>query len=284
MNMVQAEIFIPAHERFALVVSAVCHDIGHPALNNPFLIETGHELAIRYNDKSPLENMHCARLFEILGTAKASLFAKFQKSMYQEVRKVVIEAVLHTDMIHHFEMIKDLQMMYEVGEEIWSMQKELFEEDGSEYPTSEAVDQYRTADSKKLMRNMMLHLADVSNPFKPFKICRMWAWQVLEEFFAQGDIEKELGITVQMMNDRDKVNRANSQIGFIEFLVCPLLFVAVRLLPPLEVCAEQCLENIRSWQDDWLNDTPNIKDEDANGVEARIAKLEAKYEADKAPK
>ena len=38
---------------------------------------------------------------------------------------------------------------------------------------------------------------------------------MLEEFFIQGDKKKELCITVHMLNDRDKVNRAFSQIGFI---------------------------------------------------------------------
>jgi len=41
---------------------------------------------------------------------------------------------------------------------------------------------------------LFLHLADVSNSSKPFDICRAWAWRVLDEFFAQGDAEKELGL------------------------------------------------------------------------------------------
>ena len=33
----------------------------------------------------------------------------------------------------------------------------------------------------------------------------------VDEFFAQGDKEKELGIPVGMLNDRDKVNRRGQQ-------------------------------------------------------------------------
>ena len=89
-------------------------------------------------------------------------------------------------------------------------------------------------------------MADISNSLKPFVtwchspniflfipipssqetltlICSKWASVVLDEFFLQGDKEKELGIPVQMLNDRDKVNRPFSQIGFIEFIVSPLL-------------------------------------------------------------
>lgn len=31
-------------------------------VNNQFLVETTHEVAVKYNDRSPLENMHCATL------------------------------------------------------------------------------------------------------------------------------------------------------------------------------------------------------------------------------
>ncbi len=63
------------------------------------------------------------------------------------------------------------------------------------------------------MQKLILHAADVSNPFKPFPICRAWAYLVLEEFFCQGDREKQLGLTVQMLNDRNKVKKPLSQIG-----------------------------------------------------------------------
>merc|ERR1712232_326370 len=82
-----------------------CHDVGHPGVNNPFLVETSHELAIRYNDNSPLENMHCAKLFEIANQQKTAVFADLDKVQYKEVRKVCIEAILHTDNMHHFTMV-----------------------------------------------------------------------------------------------------------------------------------------------------------------------------------
>merc|ERR1712226_1270737 len=101
--------------RYALVLSGVCHDIGHPGLSNVFLVETSHELAIRYNDHSPLENMHCARLFEIVSQTKTAIFSELNKAEYREVRQVCIEAILHTDNQYHFAMLKDVQMLYEMN-------------------------------------------------------------------------------------------------------------------------------------------------------------------------
>lgn len=50
----------------AFLLSAISHDLGHPGVNNPFLINTLDKLAIRYNDKSILENMHVAKAYQII--------------------------------------------------------------------------------------------------------------------------------------------------------------------------------------------------------------------------
>ena len=54
-------------ELFSVLVGAIAHDVGHPGLNNAYLVNSKNELALKHNDKSPLENMHCVKLYEILG-------------------------------------------------------------------------------------------------------------------------------------------------------------------------------------------------------------------------
>merc|ERR1719330_876853 len=126
MRVNAGEAYLSSTERYALLVSAICHDVGHPGLNNTFLIETSHELALRYNDKSPLENMHCARLFEFVSAQTCNIFSNLQKQQFQEVRKTCIEAILHTDNAQHFAMIKEVQMMYEVNSEVLDASREFF--------------------------------------------------------------------------------------------------------------------------------------------------------------
>ena len=52
---------------FSFLLAAISHDLGHPGVNNPFLINTIDKLAIRYNDKSILENMHVEKVFTLHG-------------------------------------------------------------------------------------------------------------------------------------------------------------------------------------------------------------------------
>merc|ERR1719436_1739087 len=142
--------------------------------------------------------------------------------------------------------------MYEVNSEVLDASRDFFNDDPEEFPTKEAVDCFRQPEARKLFVKLLLHLADISNSMKPFRICRIWAWQVLEEFFLQGDAERRLGVPVQALNDREKVNRAFSQVGFIEFLVSPLLFAVVKVLPPTEQHAEQMIQNLKTWHQNWI--------------------------------
>ena len=45
----------------------------------------------------------------------------------------------------------------------------------------------------------MLHAADISNVTKPFDVCMQHSTRVMEEFYAQGDLERERGFEVQLM-------------------------------------------------------------------------------------
>lgn len=278
LNYCATERFFSNYERFALVTSAVCHDIGHPGMNNLFLIDTARELAIRYNDHSPLENMHCAKLFELVSQPKTAVFATLDRQQYKEVRQVCIEAILHTDNIHHFPMVKELQVLYEMNSDIFDIALQMYQTSQLDFPCREICDIFAEPEKRKLMRNLFMHFSDISNPMKPFPICRRWAWNIIDEFFLQGDREKSLGITVQPLNDRDKVNRPYSQVGFIEFFIAPFAFATVRVLPPLVTCTDQMMVNLNSWCEEWRATTsPTPEPEEVSKLQERIAKLEAKF-------
>lgn len=57
-----------------------------------------------------------------------------------------------------------------------------------------------------------------------------WTMQLLEEFFRQGDKERELGLPFSPLCDRNNTLVAESQIGFIEFIVEPSMQVCSDML------------------------------------------------------
>ncbi|CAJ1366317.1 unnamed protein product [Effrenium voratum] len=50
-----------------MFLAALGHDVGHPGFNNNFLINSRHEFALTYSDRSVLENFHSAELMRLLG-------------------------------------------------------------------------------------------------------------------------------------------------------------------------------------------------------------------------
>lgn len=99
-------------EVFSLLVGALAHDVGHPGLNNVYLVKAKHELAIRHNDRSPLENMHCTVLYEIASKENSNVFVGLTEKEWRDARKMIIAIILGTDMSHHFEQISKTQVRF----------------------------------------------------------------------------------------------------------------------------------------------------------------------------
>lgn len=81
-----------------------------------------------------------------------------------------------------------------------------------------------TIDKPKAL-SLLLHCADISHPSKKWSLHERWTNLLVEEFFAQGDKEKELGLPFSPLCDRTNTPIAQSQIGFINFIVEPSLAV-----------------------------------------------------------
>ncbi|KZS12790.1 putative Calcium/calmodulin-dependent 3',5'-cyclic nucleotide phosphodiesterase 1C [Daphnia magna] len=86
-----------------------------------------------------------------------------------------------------------------------------------------------SVDKSKIL-SLVLHCCDVAHPSKPWLLHRHWTDLLLEEFFRQGDHEKELGLPYSPLCDRNNTLVAESQIGFIEFIVEPTMAVMGDLL------------------------------------------------------
>ncbi|CAE8613912.1 unnamed protein product [Polarella glacialis] len=192
--------------------------MGHPGFNNLFLVETSHELALRYNDQSPLENMHAARLFDLLRQPNMAILAQLDKAHYREIRQVIVEGILSTDYVNHVTQIKEVETLYQVNQELFESAEDMFRNSEMDAPPKEVIDYLRGPEVKKTLRNVFLHMCDISNPMKPFPVSQKWALLVLDEFGNQGDREKELGMPVGPLNDRTTLNMPLSQAPLLLLL------------------------------------------------------------------
>lgn len=58
-----------------------------------------------------------------------------------------------------------------------------------------------------------LKCADISNPCRPWSVCKKWSQRVCDEFFKQGDSERELSLPVSSLCDRFKDTIPKIQTG-----------------------------------------------------------------------
>jgi hypothetical protein len=86
-------------------VAALGHDIEHTGRTNAFEVSSASKLAIRYHDVSVLEQHHAAKTFLILQREQSNILAALSDEERKLSRKMIIEAILGTDMSKHFSMI-----------------------------------------------------------------------------------------------------------------------------------------------------------------------------------
>lgn len=96
-----AELLMP-FDALTLLISAIGHDVGHPGVNNAFLVALNAPLAQLYNDRSVLESFHCAAYSQIL--------RRYWPRAFEDIalRKLMINNILATDMGLHFRYMSDL--------------------------------------------------------------------------------------------------------------------------------------------------------------------------------
>ena len=67
--------------------------------------------------------------------------------------------------------------------------------------------------------HLLFHMSDISNSAKPFEIARNWVDLLFQEFFIQGDTERDAGRNITYLMDRATVQVARSQIGFLDVII-----------------------------------------------------------------
>ncbi|GFH21165.1 phosphodiesterase, partial [Haematococcus lacustris] len=81
----------------AAYLAAACHDYQHMGRTNDWLVETEDDLALLYNDRSPMENHHLAGAFSLLKHPDLNFLGAMSKAVRQRLRKLMVELVLGTE-------------------------------------------------------------------------------------------------------------------------------------------------------------------------------------------
>uniref|UniRef100_A0A7S0VYN7 Phosphodiesterase n=1 Tax=Hemiselmis tepida TaxID=464990 RepID=A0A7S0VYN7_9CRYP len=224
----KVEKFLSEIEILALLLSVMVHDLGHDGFNNAFHKHALTDRAIAHNDQSIQENFHAQTVFATMKEYdEINILSAFNAEQQAEIRRVIIQVVLSTDMSKHFVFLKDFTALI--------AQKGQKPEDWTD-----STDQIMAA---------VMHICDISNPARPREFAVLWAERCLSEFFKQGAKEKELGLPISPQCNEETTSLPQSQIGFIKFIVMPSYSMLGTLLPEVQsIVVKQLEENLEYWQ------------------------------------
>lgn len=199
-------------------LAAASHDFRHPGVNNDMLVKTHSKLARLYNDRSVSENHHLHECYNLLKLSATAFLEQLDEESWMFVRHLVIGMVLETDMQVHFEALSQFKQSFEPDEK----------------PTR--------------YLQMALKCADVIHTTYPWEKHCSWVNRLEAEGFKQGDAEKQIGIKVSPLMDREKPIMARTQSQFLQIVVEPMLEAFVAHLPKSQPLLTGLVSNIKRWQ------------------------------------
>ncbi|KAF4673624.1 Calcium/calmodulin-dependent 3',5'-cyclic nucleotide phosphodiesterase 1B [Perkinsus chesapeaki] len=166
------------------------NSVGHFARTADFLIETEHELAVTYNDRSVLQNFHAATTFEALEANPTCDPTKWlSTSENDRFRKIVIDCIMSLDVASHFRRVEEL-------------------EDPSTAPIH-------------LLR-AVIRAADMGFTAMPWDSHYSSVERLISEYVSQGDDEWAMGIPVSLYCDSATLDVPGMELGFLEMSTLPL--------------------------------------------------------------
>ncbi|CDO77061.1 hypothetical protein BN946_scf184473.g5 [Trametes cinnabarina] len=196
---------LKAEDLFALCIAAVGHDVGHPGLTNAFMKNAKTPLAVVYDDKSVLEQMHYSLIMQIMRHHNLG-FLLDRPGSGPLFRKLLLGTVLATDMGVHFDFMNEFRHLLR----------------GANFP-----------DLKRriLVCQALIKCADISNPSRPYLVSQHWATALESEWSSQLLLEKHLQLPPSVKPSDSRVGEANGQIWFNQTFARPLFELVAEGIP-----------------------------------------------------
>jgi hypothetical protein len=222
-------------------------------------------MALTYNDISCLENFHISTLYKILKQSEHDIFSNVDIKQYNYIRKRIVNMILATDMAIHGKVMAYIQnkITFTTSTGGNNVLRIISGNDKTKFDEQQAVLDY------------FIHSADLAHNTKPFEISLQWVELLSNEFWLQGDREKEINLPISFLCNRIDTDVPKSQVGFIKGFIIPTFDVLIKMFPSLDYTVENAKKNINEWQKrvdkgdklGWVDNINNKKDNSTNNVQ-----------------
>ncbi|GIY07876.1 dual 3',5'-cyclic-AMP and -GMP phosphodiesterase 11, partial [Caerostris darwini] len=211
-------------ETLSLLIACLCHDLDHRGTNNSFLKKSNSPLAQLYST-SIMEHHHFDQCILLLNSEGNQILSHLSTEEYMNVVNVLEDAILATDLTVYYKRQFTFAQLVKKGNCNWKKE-----------------------DNKELLRAMLMTACDIAAITKPWEIQKKIAELVVNEFFEQGDIQKQLKLEPLDMMNRDKKDKLPlMQVAFIDSICLPVYEAFTLISDKLRPLLEGVKENRAQW-------------------------------------
>ncbi|XP_058058564.1 cGMP-dependent 3',5'-cyclic phosphodiesterase-like [Anopheles bellator] len=227
---------------FSFLIAAFCHDLDHRGISNSYQTQTSSPLARLYSSEGSVnERHHLSQAICILNDSSSKILDGLSTGEFKECIDYLRELILATDLANHFRILPRL--------------KKLRSENLAE------------GANQRLLLSLMITCCDLNDQVKSWKTVQHVAHLVYAEFFAEGDLEKQMGLRPNAMMDRKKACIPMLQIEFLTTVIRPTFEILVQIFPETDPFLATIDSNRAQWEC-----VRNKAAQQGNGNERRIGR------------
>lgn len=204
----------------SFLVSCLCHDLDHRGFNNSYMTQSGSQLARLYSSEGSInERHHLSQAICILNDPGSKILDSLSTEQFMESIDFVRELILATDLANHFRILKELKTL-----------------------NAENIH-----DNQRVLLSLLMTCCDLNDQIKSWRTVHKVAELVYTEFFAQGDLERQMGLNPNLMMDRKKANIPVLQIEFLDTVVTPTFEILQHIFPETSSFLDTITTNREHW-------------------------------------
>lgn len=213
-------------ERLSLLIACLCHDIDHRGTTNSFQMQSLQKtpLSVLYSTEgSVLERHHFAQTIKLLQQEECSILENLPAADFRTIVNTIREVILATDISAHLRKQERIKTMISEGYNPMSF------------------------DHRYLLMCLVMTASDLSDQAKNFHNAKRIAENIYLEFFAQGDLELQLGVKPLEMMDRTNAYVPTVQIDFLFKIGVPVFQLLASVVPEGRTTSEAIDANHLCW-------------------------------------
>lgn len=170
-------------ENFSLLVSMLCHDVGHFGMTGQYVSEHMHEFVEKYGQHSPLEQFHLREAKVIIDNA--NLLVGMTEDNRNTFFNILSKSILATD------------------------------------PDTTQSKKFFELFNETMLFELLMKCADIGIALKKYNIHEKWVMNLMKEFYIQGNLVKHSEKLQPLFNEDMKYEIPQQQVGFCNFYVKP---------------------------------------------------------------